>query len=358
MPAFLAFLLRRGLSILITLLVISLALYAVSMTFTPEERADLYFPKNVGKNFKESSRPILINRIIDEYGLRDPFPAQYSRWVVHLFQGDWGYSATARDEVLSVLLRLTPATAELTLYSLVLFFPLGVISGVISGWKRGRAPDVGFRSIAAIATSLPPFLLAVILLSTFYVWLHWFMPERLGDTTRLYLYSGAFQTYTGLLTIDGLLNGRPDISLEALRHLVLPVVTLSFAQWAVVGRITRAAMIEELGKDYVTSARARGLPYRRVIWRHTLRNVVSPVLNSSALSATSLITGLFIIESIFNFQGISTFLRNALLETTPDLPAVLGFSIYSTLMVLGLMLVMDILQALLDPRYQEGMGQL
>lgn len=358
MPALLAFLLRRLSAVLTTLLLVSLGLYGVAMTFTPEQRAELYFPKSVGNHFREASRPILIHNLVETYGLNEPFPVQYGHWVVNLLKGDWGYSATARDDVLPALLRLTPATAELTLFSLLLFFPLGLIGGVIAGWKNGGATDLGFRVTASVATSLPPFLLAILLISTFYVSLHWFPPERLGTTLHLFVTSNAFHSYTGLLTIDGLLNGRPDVSLEALRHLVLPVLTLSFAQWAILGRITRAAMIEELSKEYVTAARARGLSYPRVVWRHTLRNVMIPAINTTALSATALITGVFVVESVFNIQGISFFLRGALSDVNPDLPAMLGFALYSVFMVLGLMLLMDLLQAILDPRYREGLDQL
>ncbi len=131
-------------------------------------------------------------------------------------------------------------------------------------------------------------------MATFYVALYWFPVGRLSDTTRMFVLSPGFHLYTGLITLDGLLNGRPGISLEALRHLVLPVVTLAGFHWATLSRITRSVMVEELGKGYVLAARARGLPDRQVVWRHAFRNALLPALNSCALSAAALLTGVFI----------------------------------------------------------------
>ena len=165
--------------------------------------------------------------------------------------------------------------------------------------------------------------------------------------------SDQFRQYTGLLTIDGLLNGRPDVSLDAIRHLVLPVFTLVIAHWATLGRVTRATMIEELQKEYVVAAKARGIPGRSIIWRHTLRNAIAPALTSSLLSAASLITGVFVVEIIYNFHGLSEIAVRSM-EFTPDAPAALGFAIYSVIVVLALMFILDIIQSSLDPRIREG----
>ncbi|HJQ14996.1 MAG TPA: ABC transporter permease, partial [Anaerolineales bacterium] len=158
---------------------------------------------------------------------------------------------------------------------------------------------------------------------------------------------------TGLLTIDSLLNGRVDIFVDAWRHLAMPIFTLSLYHWATLGRITRASMINERSKEYVLSARARGLPERRVVWRHAFRNMLSPALTSIALSATSIVTGVFVAEIIFDFNGVSDVILSAM-EGIPDAAAALGFAVYSVIMVLVLMFVLDVLQAALDPRVREG----
>jgi peptide/nickel transport system permease protein len=161
--------------------------------------------------------------------------------------------------------------------------------------------------------------------------------------------STAFDPITGLLTLDGLLNGRPDISLNALQHLTLPVLTLSAAHWATLGRITRASMIEELGKDYIVAARARGLPTLRVIWRHALRNAIGPGLTSIALSAASLMTSVYIVEVVFDFPGVSQLIAGTVVGT-PDASVAMGFAVFSVLTVLPVMLTLDVIQALADPR--------
>ena len=168
----------------------------------------------------------------------------------------------------------------------------------------------------------------------------------------LFCQSDQFRQYTSLLTIDGLLNGRPDISLDALSHLVMPVFTLAIAHWATLGRVTRATMIEELHQDYVVAAKARGVSERRIIWRHTLRNAIGPALTSSLLSAASLVTGVFVVEIIFNFHGISAIAVRSM-EFIPDAPAALGFAIYSVIVVLILMGILDLIQSILDPRIRE-----
>jgi len=166
-----------------------------------------------------------------------------------------------------------------------------------------------------------------------------------------------FHQFTGLLTIDGLLNGQLNVTLDALRHLVLPVLTLSLFHWATLQRITRAAMLDEFNKDYLLAARARGISHRRVIWHHALRNVFSPVLTSSMLSAASLLTGVYVVEIIYNFQGVSGVITRGV-GSIPDAPAAVGFAVYSILAVLCVMFVLDVIQAWLDPRYREGILEL
>jgi peptide/nickel transport system permease protein len=172
--------------------------------------------------------------------------------------------------------------------------------------------------------------------------------------------SDEFRTVTGLMTVDGLLNGRLDVTLDALRHLVLPVVTLAAAQWATLGRVTRIAVIDELQKEYVTSARARGLGPSRVLWRHAFRNAAPPALATSTLALATLLTGVFIVEIIFNLHGVSevvtAWARDPFAtQRIPDTAAVLVFAVYSVVVVQVLMLAMDLMQAALNPRFRDGL---
>jgi len=194
------------------------------------------------------------------------------------------------------------------------------------------------------------------LLAVFYVGLRWLPPGRTSVADVIRVTFSDFTWYTGLLTVDGLLNGRPDITLDAFRHLALPVVALSLAHWATVGRITRASLAEEIDQEYVTAARARGLPNSRVVWRHALRNAIPPSLTSLSLSAAGLITGVYIIEAIFDLPGLSSLVIRSLAET-PDVPLALGFAVFSVLLVLPVMLGLDLLLALVDPRLRHPEGR-
>ena len=348
----LKFLIRRLLAIPVTLLVITAVLYGIVTLAPAETRAQLYFPPRTRPFMPENIYRNTLNRIIRDHGLDDPYPVQYVRWASRLVRGEWGWSPIIRSDVLAALLERTPATAELTLYSLLLLIPMGLLSGVMAGWKQDHLSDHGFRLLAYVATSIPPFILGLVLLSIFYVGLHWFPPDRLDIGTSLDLNASGFRTFTGLLTIDGLLNSRLDISLEALRHLALPVITLSLAHWATLGRVTRASTIEELGKEYIVAARARGLSNRSIIWRHAFLNAAPPALASTALSAASLVTGVLVVEAVFSFPGVSELITRTM-SYTPDAPMAVGFAVYSVIVVLLLMLVLDVLQAVINPRIRE-----
>ena len=352
--SFLTFVLRRLLTIPLTLLVVTAVLYSFFMAVPAEERAALYLPPNMPRIMSQEKMENLLNRIIDENGLDDPFWQQYGRWAGNLLQGDWGYSPTFNAPVLELLQRRTAVTLELAFFALLTLIPLGIVSGVIAGWRPGSRRDNGFRTTAFIATSIPPFILGIFLLSIFYVGLGWFPPGRTGLLElTLRASTSSFQTITGFLTIDGLLNGRPDVTKDALRHLALPVFTLSLAHWATLGRITRVAMINETSQAYVMAANARGLLRRQIVWRHVFRNVLLPALTSSSLSAASLITGVFVVEVVFDYKGLSELVTHSLRDIAPDAALAMGFAIYSVLLVLPIMLLLDMLKGLADPRVRE-----
>lgn len=338
----------RVLTLILTLFVVTAVLYATVMFTPPETRAELFMPRNFSPRMTEEMMQKMIEDIIERYHLDAPYPVQYYYWITNLFKGNWGYSPSMQEDIFSAIMRRTPVTAELTLYSLLVFIPLGLISGVIAGSKRNRLADHTFRFTAFVATSLPPFILALILLSIFYVDLHWFPPMRTSSSITSILMSDEYRQFTGLLTIDGLLNHRPDISLDALRHLVLPVFTLSIVHWATLGRVTRAIMIEELNQNYVVAAQARGIPDRRITWRHTLRNAISPSLTSSLLSAATLLTGIFVVEILYSFPGISNIAVSSM-AFVPDTAAAIGFAVYNVIMVWILMSLLDFLQMVINP---------
>lgn len=351
----LSFLIRKLFSIIAVLLFVTAVLYALVMVTPAETRATLYMGSSKNSRMTEEQYENALRTIVENYGLNDPFLLQYGRWLGQLVRGNLGFSPTAHTFVVDALITRVPATAELIIYSLIVFIPLGIFSGMIAASRQGGGIDWLTRLGAYIAAALPPFILALVLLSVFWVGLSWFSIGRLEIGNGLVVRSDEFRLYTGLITIDGFLNGRADISLDALRHLVLPVITVSLVYWATITRVTRAAAIEEMDKEYITAARGRGLPEKSIIWRHALPNVFIPVLNASALSVASLVTSLFVIEYVFLLNGVSSMIVTAFSEV-PDISLALGFVIFSVALVLIVMTILDILQALLDPLVREQGG--
>lgn len=360
MPPILLFVLRRLAAVPITLLIITATLYAIAMLTPPEARAELYMPNTNANRITPEVRERMIADIVRRYGLDQPYPVQYGSWLRQLLRGQWGYSPSMNEDILPALVRRTPATIEVTLYSVLLFIPLGLISGVIAAWRREGRVDNNFRFAAFVATSIPPFVLGLVLLTIFYAGLRWFPPDRISTPLRFVVNNPEeFRTFTGLLTVDGLLNRRWDVISDAFRHLVLPVFALSLAHWATVGRVMRVSVIEELGKEYIIAARSRGVRTRALLWKHAFRNAMIPALTSSVLSAASLVTGVFVIERIFLINGISEIITESLQTGiggvgAADVTAALGFAVYSVLIVIPLMTILEIIQAIVDPRIREG----
>ena len=356
MSPLIRFLLLRLLLVPLTLLVVTATLMALLTAVPPQVRAFLYLPYRVQDRATELSMDELrqlTEPYIRKYHLDDPFPMQYGYWVISVFTHGGGYSPSVKGDAFEALLRRTPVTAELTLYSLLLFIPLGVMSGLRAGWSKGGFLDLRFRAAAYIATSLPPFIIALVLLGIFYSFLGWFPPGRLGVAISQEVLAPEFQHFTGLMTIDSLLNRRLDIFVDSLRHLVLPVVTLSLVHWATLGRIVRSTIILERRKEYLIAARAHGISERRLHWRHALRNVLAPALSSSALAAASLFTGVFMIEIIFDLKGVADLVVRGTAAGL-DMTIAMGFSVYAVSIVLLVMFVLDVLRALLDPRSRES----
>jgi peptide/nickel transport system permease protein len=317
-----------------------------------EARAQIYMP-NTNAKLSEAQIAKLIENIIERYHLRESYPVQYAYWVRTFFNGTWGYSPSLNEDVLPALLVRTPATAELTLFSLLfIIVPFGLYAGTLAGWRRGYLDSV-FQSVAFFVTSIPPFILAFAFLVIFYINLGWFAPERLGTQYSYEVTKDTFISPTGMLLVDSLVNGRYDIFADVLRHLAMPALTLSLFHWATLGRITRSAIIEQRRKEYIISAQARGIPSGRVLWRHVFRNVLVPSLTSVGLSAASLITGVYIVEIIYDLNGVSEVIAIAMSSGIPDAPAILGFAVYSVLAVLILMFILDVIQAVVDPRIRE-----
>jgi peptide/nickel transport system permease protein len=345
----LEFVIRRTLLIIPTLIGVILLIFAVTQLFTPEQRATLYITSE--RQMKD------IESIINQYKLRESVLTQLVGWLSQVLQGNLGYSRTGGGPVLSVLMRKLPATFELVMCSIPITIFLGIYLGTKSAVHRDTAIDHITRTVSIIGWSLPSFWLGIMLIAIFFSGLGWFPPERIGSQAFNYIYtSGKWQFYTGLLTIDGLLNGQPWITLDALRHLVLPTITLVTIQIALIVRVMRSSMLEALSKGYITTAKAKGLTNPEIINKHARRNALIPTMTVAGLLTAGMLTGVTITETVFNIDGVGRWAAIAAGGggTVPDVPAVLGFALFAGIVYVVANLIVDILYAYVDPRIRLG----
>jgi len=348
-----AYIIRRLMLLPITVVGVTILIFGMLQLLSPVERSALYvrdIPHTEGA----------LDATIRRYGLNDPFVVQYWRWLVGradpvtgetvggVLRGDLGYSRTGNQDVIDLLLHRLPATVELALWSIVPIIGVGIWLGVQAAVNHNKLIDQVARIFSIVGYSFPSFVFGLLVLLIFYARLEWFPPGRLTDWASQIVQSDAFTRYTQLNTVDALLNGRLDIFADALRHMVLPVLTLSYIQWALLLKITRSAMLEALRQDYVTTARAKGLAERDVINRHARPNALIPVATVSGLTIVGLLNGVVFTETIFNYPGIGSAAADAAVSL--DVLTVLGFVLFTATLLIVTNLVVDVMYAFLDPR--------
>ncbi len=348
-----AYITRRLLIMPVLLVGVSVLIFAMMSLLTPYERAALYV-QDIPK------RPGAMDGIIAKYGLDEPIYLQYWHWMVGrkdadtgeikggVLRGDLGFSKVGKDTVVGVIQRRLPATAELALWAALPMIGIGVWLGVVSAVKHNRLPDQLLRVFSITGWSIPTFVFGLLVLMIFYANLGWFPPERLSEWALREVQSGSFNIITGMHTVDALLNLRLDIFADALRHLVLPVATLAYLNWAYMLRVTRSSMLETLRQDYMMTARAKGLAEGKVIRRHAVPNGLVPVVTVGALVLIGLLNGVVITETIFNFPGMGSFLAQAAMSL--DVVSVLGITLFSAVILVVGNLFVDVLYSFIDPR--------
>ncbi len=302
-----------------------------------------------------------LDALIEKHHLNDPLPIQYANWIGQVFQGNWGYSQAFSMKVTEALRKFIPATFELVMITLFPLVLLGIWMGVKSAVHHNRLIDHLTRFMSITGWSLPTFVVGLILLMLFYGILSskliainpffegWFQPGRLSNNFIIEtMDKSQFTSFTGMNLVDSLLNGRWDIFWNALGHMILPAVTLSYVSWALIVRITRSSMLNALREDYVTTARAKGLAENVVIDKHAKRNAMIPVITISGFLVGGLMAGVAITETIFNYKGLGLFLVESAARF--DVPSVLGFILFTGLLWVVTNLVVDILYSYIDPR--------
>jgi peptide/nickel transport system permease protein len=348
-----AYIIRRILLLPLLLFGITVMIFGMLSFLSPVERSALWV-HDVPRNER------MLDGIIRKYGLDEPIYKQYYIWLVGtqdaetgeweggILRGDFGYSRSASQLVVDIIKARLPNTLDLALWSVLPIILVGVLLGVIAAINHNRFIDQFARIFSILGWSFPTFVFALVVLMIFYAKLEWFPPGRLSDWANQIVMSAEFANYTHLHSIDALLNGRFDIFIDVMRHMILPVITLSYLSWALMLRVTRSSMLETLRQEYVTTARSKGLKESVVIMRHALPNALIPVVTIAGFTVVALMNGVVITETIFNYPGIGRAAARAALNL--DVVAILGLTMFNGLILVIANLVVDALYAVVDPR--------
>ncbi len=311
------YLIKRFFLMIPTLIGITLVVYAV-MRLLPGDPVDVM----LGQEYDEK----IAKQLRQEWGLNDPWPIQYGKWLWHIVQGDWGKSLFSRKPVLAEILAKLPLTLELIVLALFFEVVISVPAGVISAVKPYTWWDYGAVTFALVGVSIPSFFLGILLFLTFGLGLGW-------------------------LPVQGYVPLRESVS-ENLRHLLLPTIALGVARTAILTRLIRGSMLEVIRTEYVTTARAKGLAETIIINKHALKNALIPAVTVMGLQVGFLVGGAIIIEALFALPGLGSYGIDAIRNR--DYPQVLGFILVSALVFQAANLAVDIIYSFLDPRIRYG----
>lgn len=270
------------------------------------------------------------DQLRQDLGLDQPFPVQFAKFVGNAVQGEFGLSLRQGRKVSSLIAERFPATLELALVAAVIALLVGIPLGVYAALKRGTFGSQAVMMVSLLGVSLPTFLIGILLILFFAVILKWLPSFGRGDTVALGTWT------TGLLTVDGW------------KHLVLPAITLSVFQLALIMRLVRAEMLEVLRTDYIKFARARGLSDRAVYFGHALRNTLVPVITITGLQLGAIIAFAIITETVFQWPGMGLLFIQSV--QVADIPIMAAYLCLIALIFVTINLVVDLLYFVVDPR--------
>ena len=285
----------------------------------------------------------MVETVRREYGLDRPLPEQFVRYVSDLAHGSLGRSIQTGNQVLDDLGRYVPATMELVIVSVLVSVLVGVPAGVLAAVRRNRAFDHLSRLLAVSGVALPAFWAALLLQLLLGVWLEW-----LPTSGQLSVATAPPPAVTGMVGVDAVLAGEWGVAWEAAQYAALPALVLALPSIAALLRVTRAEMIEVLGADYVTAARAQGIRARRVVGWLALRNAALPVLAMIGLRLGWTLGSSFLVETVFDWPGIGLYAASSALAS--DFKPVMGVTLTVGVVFMLSNLVIDGCYALLDPR--------
>jgi len=348
-----AYIIRRLMLLPVLLFGVTVLIFGMLQFLSPVERSALYV-----RDIPHTDKAV--EGIIKRYGLDKPLYLQYWRWLVGkvdsetgerkggILRGDFGYSRVGSQPVMDLIKQRFPNTLDLALWSIAPIIGIGLWLGVQAAVHHNGWFDQAARIFSIIGSSFPTFVFGLLMLMLFYANLRWFPPGRLSDWANQAVNSPDFHRYTRLITFDSLFNGRFDVFLDALRHMFLPILTLSYINWATFLRVTRSSMLETLRQEYVTTARAKGVKERDVINKHARPNALIPVTTIAGFQVVGLLGGVVITETVFNYPGIGSAAAQA--AASLDVVTVLGFALFNGFILIVANLIVDVMYGVIDPR--------
>lgn len=309
----LGYLIRRILAAIPVMGVVALVVFLL-LRLTPGDPAAILAGDNAS--------PEQLARIRASLGLNEPLYTQFFSWIGKLLHGDLGVSLISQVPVLQMISQRIEPTLSVAISTLLLSIIIAVPLGVIAAWKHGTWIDRFVMALSVIGFSVPVFVIGYVLIQIFAIDLRWFPVQGFRTMSRGF---GPF-----------------------FERLVLPTLTLSFIYVALIARMTRAAMLDVLGEDYVRTARAKGITESRVLLRHALRNAAVPVITVIGTGFALLISGVVVTESVFNLPGIGRLTVDAVLAR--DYPVIQGMILLTSGIYVAVNLLIDVAYTLLDPR--------
>ncbi len=283
--------------------------------------------------------------LLKEYGLDQPLFTQYGIYIAKVMHGDLGKSIITQERVLTEFLALFPATIELALCAMVFALLLGIPAGILAAVKRNTVLDHGVMGLSLTGYSMPIFWWGLLLILLFSVQLD--LTPVSGRLAVQYF----IEPTTGFLLIDSAMSDQTGAFASTLAHLALPTVVLGTNPLAVIARMTRSAMLEVLGEDYIRTARAKGLAPLRVVVVHALRNAMIPIVTVVGLQVGVLFTGAILTETIFSWPGVGKWLIEAI--SRRDYPVLQGGMLLLGTIVMAVNLLVDLTYGWINPRIRH-----
>jgi peptide/nickel transport system permease protein len=315
----------------------------------------------------EKATEAVCEQFTRDYGLDKPIPVQFGIYMGNVLRGDLGNSIRFGRPVIIIMVERLPMTIELGLIAMIIALLVGIPAGILSAVKRNSAIDVVTMIGANIGVSLPVFFLGLLLVYLFAVFFK-DTPFQLPPSGRIsaglkaipfyevYEMSVepgssrflAYEFLANLYIFNSIITQNWEVLKDVIRHLILPSMALSTIPLSIIARMTRSSMLEVLGLDYVRTARAKGLPNRKVVLKHAFRNALLPVVTIAGLQLGSILSGAVLTETIFGLAGVGLSMFEAI--TARDFPIVQGLVIVIAFVYVLFNLLVDLSYAFLDPR--------